>query len=273
MYDPAPWLQGDVFDAVMNYRWYTPTRSFFAGTPPLLGATGYAASLDSVGAGFDPAHLRAMMNLTASHDTPRFSTSIYNRGRYKYRNTPREDPDYRIDRPDADTRRIQESILVQQFTYVGAPHIWNGDEVGMWGADDPDERKPMVWADQRYDDETTHPFGRPRRRDPVAPDTALHRVYRELIALRREHLRLFVHGSLRWLLTDDGRGLAAYERVSGRERALVAFNVSDVPQQVALEAVGTYRAAYPRGGSIDITEGTLEARLPARSAAVWIRQR
>ena len=40
IYDPAPWLQGDVFDAVMNYRWYMPTRSFFAGAPPGLGASG-----------------------------------------------------------------------------------------------------------------------------------------------------------------------------------------------------------------------------------------
>ena len=40
-----------------------------------------------------------------------------------------------------------EQVLVQQFTDLGAPHIWNGDEVGMWGADDPDERKPMVWAE------------------------------------------------------------------------------------------------------------------------------
>ena len=45
------------------------------------------------------------MNLTASHDTPRFGTSIYNPGRYKYRNTPREDSTYRIDRPDERTRR------------------------------------------------------------------------------------------------------------------------------------------------------------------------
>ena len=64
-------------------------------------------------------------------------------------------------------------ILVQQFTGVGAPHVWNGDEVGMWGADDPDERKPLVWADLRYDDETTDPLGRPRHRDRVVPDTAL----------------------------------------------------------------------------------------------------
>ena len=215
MYDPAPWLRGDVFDAVMNYRWYAPTRSFFAGAPPgphRLGATRQASTRWP--SGIEPAHLRAMMNLTASHDTPRFGTSVYNPGRYKYRNTPREDPTYRIDRPDERTRRIQQMILVQQFTYIGAPHIWNGDEVGMWGADDPDERKPMVWADLRYDDETTHPFGRPRRRDRVAPDTALFRVYRELIALRKQHLRLFVDGTLEWLLTDDAHGVLAYERAA-----------------------------------------------------------
>ena len=76
----------------MNYRWYMPTRGFFAGPAPALTPSRYAASLDSLTSGIEPAHLKAMMNLTASHDTPRFGTSIYNRGRYKYRNTPREDP-------------------------------------------------------------------------------------------------------------------------------------------------------------------------------------
>jgi glycosidase len=272
LWDPAPWLQGDVFDAVMNYRWYTPTRSFFAGAPPALTASAYAASLDSLAVGIGPAQRRAMMNLTASHDTPRFSTSVYNPGRYKYRNTPREDPGYRIDRPDERTRRVQLLILVQQFTYVGAPHIWNGDEVGMWGADDPDERKPLVWADLRSDDETTHPFGRPRRHDKVAPDTALFRVYRELIALRRQHLRLFVDGSLSWLRTDDAGGLLAYERVLGDQRAIVAFNVSDAPLEVSIAADGRYRLAFPAGEAVTVSDGTLRAQLPPRAARIWIRE-
>jgi cyclomaltodextrinase / maltogenic alpha-amylase / neopullulanase len=214
--------------------------------------------------------VKAMMNLTASHDTPRFSTSIYNPGRFKYRNTPREDPDYRIDRPDARTRRTQELILVQQFTYIGAPHIWNGDEVGMWGADDPDERKPLVWADLEYEDETTHPFGRPRRRDPVAPDTVLFRVYQDLIGLRKRHLRLFVDGSLRWLRPDDA-GVLAYERVLGDQRAVVAFNVSEQARELAVRAEGRYKEAYP--GRADVTPaGALKARLEPRSAKVWIAE-
>jgi cyclomaltodextrinase len=112
MWDPAPWLQGDVFDAVMNYRWYAPTRSFFAGAPPYLTASQYEAALDSLNRGIGLSERRAMMNLTASHDTPRFGTSIYNPGRYKYHANPREDSTYRINRPDEHTRRILRQILV-----------------------------------------------------------------------------------------------------------------------------------------------------------------
>jgi glycosidase len=272
IWDPAPWLQGDVFDAVMNYRWYMPTRGFFAHTTPRLTASAYAASLDSLNIGLTASHLRVMMNLTASHDTPRFGTSIYNPGRYKYHNSPREDPAYRIDRPDERARRLQQLILVQQFTYIGAPHIWYGDEVGMWGADDPDDRKPMVWADQQYDDEVVHPFGRPRSRDRVVPDTALFRVYRDLAALRKQNLRLMVDGKLQWLVTDDKRGILVYDRVLDDKRAIVAFNVSDAPQAVSVAVEGRYRVAFPAAEATNVAGDKLHATLPAKSARVWIRE-
>jgi len=272
MYDPAPWLQGDVFDGVMDYRWYMPTRSFFAAAPPYLTATGYLAQLDSVAAGVPEDHLKAMMNLTASHDTPRFATSVYNPGRYKYRVNPRENPDYRVDRPDERTRRIQEMILVQQFTWIGAPHVWNGDEVGMWGADDPDSRKPMLWPDLTYEDEVAGPLGRARRRDPVAPDTTLRHVYKDLIALRKAHMGLFVDGSVHAVLADDALRLLAYERVLGERRALVAFNASDRAATMTLPlGDGPYRAAYPGGGVPEVTGDSLRLDLAPLSAQVWIR--
>lgn len=272
MYDPVPWLGGDVFDAVMNYRWYMPARSFLAGAAPALSASQFAAALDSVGRGIGMPFQRAMMNLTASHDTPRFSTSIINPGRYKHRNTPREDSLYNVGAPDARARAAMTLILVQQFTWVGAPHIWNGDEVGMWGGDDPDERKPVVWADLRYEDEVTHPFGRARQRDVVAPDTALLQTYRELISLRQGELRLFVDGTTGWLLTDDATGVVAYERVLGEQRAVVALNASDLPQEVSLKAEGRYRLAWPAGEVAAAEGGMLRAVLPARSGRVWVRE-
>ena len=272
MWDPAPWVGDDVFDAVMHYQWYGPTRSFFAHASPPLTPSAYAASLDALGRGISPAHQRAMMNLTASHDTPRFSTSIYNPGLNKYHATPREDAAYRVGKPDARTREMQRQILVQQFTWIGAPQIWNGDEAGMWGADDPDDRKPVVWSDLRYEDETADPLGRPRRADPVTPDTALLTTYRELIALRKRHLRLFVDGALRWRVTDDGHGLLAYERVLGNAHAIVAFNASDVAHEIAIAADGRYQTVFPPGAPVSAAAGTFRAQLPPRGARVWIRE-
>lgn len=272
MYDPAPWLQGDVFDAVMNYRWFAPTRSFFAQAPPHFTASGLVAALDSVARGIPMEHLKGMMNLTASHDTPRFATSVHNPGRFKYGVTPRDNPDYRLGRPDGRTRRVQELILAQQFTWVGAPHVWNGDEVGMWGADDPDPRKPLLWPDLEYRPEAADPFGRPRRPDPVAPDLELRGVYQDLIALRKAHLALFVDGEARTLLADDAGRVLAYERVLGDERAVVAFNASDEAATVTLQVPdGTYRRAFPAGDAVIVAGAGLVAELPPLSAAVWVR--
>jgi glycosidase len=272
LYDPAPWVGDDVFDAVMHYQWYGPTRSFFAQAPPALTASQYTRALDALGSGIGLGHQRAMMNLTASHDTPRFSTSIYNPGRYKYHNRPTEDAAYRTDRPDARTREIQTQILVQQFTWIGAPHIWNGDEVGMWGADDPDERKPMLWGDLRYDDETADVLGRPRPRNAVVPDTALLGVYRSLIALRKAHARLFSDGARNWLVTDDSSGVLVYDRVLGAERALVAFNISAAPHQVSVTPGGRFRRAFPDGETSTDSAATTALQLPARSAQVWVKE-
>ncbi len=267
MQDPAAWLQGDVFDAVMNYRWYMPTRSFFAEAPPHLAASEYVAHLDSVSRGVPEQFQKAMMNLAASHDTPRISTSIYNPVPYKYGVNPRQNPEYKLERPDARTRSIQHMILVQQFTYPGAPHIWNGDELGMWGADDPDTRKPLVWPDLAYEDETAHPMGLARRRDAVSPDTALLEVYRQLIAMRRQHARLFADGSLDYLSVDNGARVLAYERALGDRRAVVAFNASDAERSLAVDLDG-YENAFP--GTVTAGEGGLT--LAPRTAQVWIRR-
>jgi glycosidase len=98
------------------------------------------------------------------------------------------------------------------------------------------------------------------------------RVYHELIALRKGHLRLFVDGILTWRLTDDAQGLLAYERVLGNQRAIIAFNASDASHEVVLAADGTWRLAWPAGGTVAAVGGKLVAELPARTARVWIRE-
>lgn len=142
----------------------------------------------------------------------------------------------------------------------------------MWGADDPDPRKPMVWDDLQYDDEAADPFGRPRARNRVAPDTAMFRLYQELIALRTGHLALFAEGEMTWLMTDDQRGLLAYRRRLDDQEAMVAFNLSASPQDLELGGPGRYRLAFPSVPDAGSRTGPFRVRLNPKDAMVWIRE-
>ena len=261
MLDPGPWVKGDVFDAVMNYRWYKPTRSFFANAQPsVLTASQYVAHLDSVSRGIKTSTQRAMMNLTASHDSERFSTSILNADRrYKYRMSPRETPDLNVGPADAWTRRLQRLILIHQFTYIGAPHIWNGDEFGMGGADDPDMRKPILWPELSFEDERAHPFGKPRATVPARADMETHAFYKTLIAIRRGHPALRT-GSLQYAQTSDPVNGLAYVRTAGDDRVIVVFNNAASATDMNVKGV-------PDGAYVDAVSGT-PYRISGRSVSL-----
>jgi hypothetical protein len=63
-----------------------------------------------------------------------------------------------------------------------------------------------------------------------------------------------------------------YDRVLGDQRAIVAFNVSDAPQEVSVEVEGSFRAAYPVGDRSTVADGKVGAGLPAKAARIWIRE-
>ena len=95
----------------------------------------------------------------------------------------------RLRRPQAERheRRIQRLVALLQMTYVGPPMIYYGTEAGMWGADDPCDRMPMVWPELTYD-AASRPTrsagrGRPMRSRST---TTLFNFYRAAIALRRD---------------------------------------------------------------------------------------
>ena len=69
-------------------------------------------------------------------------------------------------------------MLIFQMTYIGVPMIYYGDEAGMWGANDPDCRKPMLWADLKYEDEKIQPSQIAKRSDAVRVDAVLYDFYK-----------------------------------------------------------------------------------------------
>jgi glycosidase len=218
----------------MNYRWFRVARGFFAQAEPILTPTGFVSEIERIDTGLETENLQAMMNVAATHDSPRLSTSFYNKTMDKLNAKPSDNPDYKINKPDELTRREQILFLVHQFTFVGAPHIWNGEEVGMWGADDPDCRKPMLWSDISYEDEkANYNPAKPRTVDVVKPDTALLNFYKKLTALRRENPTL-IYGELNFIVADDEKMVLAYSRKYNNDEIVVLFNKSTKNQSVSL---------------------------------------
>ena len=180
-------------------------------------------------------HVPALMNLTSSHDTDRLASMIVNGSlgaNYDRQAVPRHEPRYKVRAPTDAEREVQRLVVALQFAMPGMPTVYYGDEAGMWGADDPDDRKPMVWPDRVYADEVQAPRGR-RSPDPVAFDHGLFDFYRRAVALRRSD-PVLQRGTLRLLAAVDDAETVVFERALNGERRVIAVNRSDESQFVAL---------------------------------------
>jgi glycosidase len=272
--DPAGYM-GDQFDAIMNYRWFRIARGFFGQAEPVLKPTEFVAMHEKLTLGIGMEYQQAMMNVVSSHDSPRLSTSLYNKTMDKYNAKPSDNPEYKINRPDELTLKEQKLLLVHQYTFVGAPHIWNGDEVGMWGADDPDCRKPLIWDDLKYDDEVAnYDPSKQRPIDVVRPDKDLLLYYQTLIKLRKENPVLST-GDLKFLAADDEKMVLAYSRTDSESDIIAVFNRSGKVQTVLIpvsEPDKYTELLKQEGNSFKPVEQGLEIILQPISAIVIKKQ-
>ena len=232
--DPRPYTNGDIFDAVMHYQFYKPARRFFANTNGGYSPTEYKQELEKVYSNYRQSTRLAMMNMSASHDSPRLSTSFYNKEKYKFNAKPPDNKNYKTNKPDGKTWREVKQYLVHQYTFVGSPQIWQGDEFGMWGADDPDNRKPVIWSDYSYENETVNAFGQESYNDTVTINTELVEFYKKLILIRKNNIEL-VYGDVNYIITDDKNEIFAYSRNYKGATSYVIYNSSDSYKHVIIE--------------------------------------
>ena len=231
--NPEPFLRGDVFDAVMNYRWYRAVRHFFNESPHKISALELIDSLNNFRSNIRDRNNYAMMNYTGGFDTPRILTSLFNKNKYKYYCKVHENPDYKIHRPDAETYQTLKLLLIQQYTYIGSPHIYAGDEMGMWGADDPSSRKPLIWTDYSFEDETTHPIGKDRPADKVEFNHELFLLHQKLIRIRKAN-PLLINGEIEFIEIDDSDGLLAYRRFDKKNEMIIVFNHYNTSKKIQI---------------------------------------
>lgn len=173
------WLKGDEFDAVMNYRFRDACIEFFAqrkiSSKEFIRLVGDQLRDYPMQVNF------ALMNLLSSHDTARFFT----------------------------VARLSEARVllaaVFQFTYLGAPSVYYGEETGMEGGKDPDNRRFMVWDKKRW-------------------HTNLFEAYRRLIRIRNEN-PVLRNGDIRFFNIKNST--FGFERFNGEDRLYIFINNSN----------------------------------------------
>ena len=241
------WLQGDQFDAVMNYPFLWPTLSFFGGDslrdyhkPHLtfepMGASDFSTEIERVFDLYDWEITLAQLNLLDSHDMGR---ALWILGE--------------------DRAALKLSVLFQ-MTAPGAPCIYYGDEIGMSAGDDPYCREAFPWDDRH------------------AWDGDLLQHYHRATAMRHEH---------EVLRTGRFDVIHAHDHVIGTKRtfhdrpdtAICLFNADDEPAAIRLDAdslavdARLYDSAWPETGEpLDLKDGPATVTLPPQSARVWARE-
>jgi cyclomaltodextrinase / maltogenic alpha-amylase / neopullulanase len=237
-----PYLQGDEFDGEMNYNFaFASAEFFFNKGAKRINAGDFDQKLKQMRGLYPKGVAYVTQNLFGSHDANRIGSHIVNRGIGNFRDWGEyfnlsqvaNNPKYVVRKPNAEALRLQKLFVIMQMTYVGAPMVYYGDEVGMWGANDPDNRKPMIWPDIRYEDEVINPNGSKRAADQVAVNQTLQNHYQTLMGIRNQYKALRL-GDFRTLVTDNKRDIYGFERRYQGERVRVILNNGDNKQQVTL---------------------------------------
>lgn len=236
--NPAPYTTGDIFDAVMFYQAYRPARYFFAKTDFEIDAQQLKDSLGFQWNRLKESNRYAMMNVSSSHDAPRLLTDFYNPNKYKFRATPHDDPRYKTGKPDIATYKRLRLYLVHLFTSIGAPQIWNGEEMGMWGADDPHCRKPLWWKEFSFENETRNNYQPGLKTfDQVGFDQQQFDWYKKLISIRKANPVLSL-GKIKFLFAEGK--MLVYKRYDAKGEIIVLFNLEAGNRIFDLPVSGTY---------------------------------
>jgi len=269
IWQEAPeWLRGDRYDALMNYPVAFAMKNFFINRDRGWTATRFDDELRSIRSNYRADTNLLLQVLIGSHDTDRVGSQLRNPNRdYDRRVSLRDDPTYDVRRPTWGQRRVQKLIATFQLTYAGAPMIYYGDEAGMWGGDDPDDRQPMVWPDLKYDQETYSSVSRFSESDTVAFARDLFEYYRKVIAIRHRHPALR-EGSFNPILTTSS--VYAYGRAADQDTAIVVLNNDEQECQVGVPVPWVMADDELSGARYARDQGMVMLSLPAKGAAILV---
>ncbi len=204
--DSNAWLQGKEWDTVMNYdAFMEPVTWFLTGMQKhsdeyredMLGnADSFFGAMHHNMARLGGQSLAVAMNELSNHDHSRFLTRT-NRTVGRVASKGSEAASFGI------SKAVMKEAVVIQMTWPGAPTIYYGDEAGVCGWTDPDNRRTYPWG---HEDE-----------ELIAFHKAMINVHKESEALR--------HGSYKQLNAEYN--LICYGRFTSDDVVIVVINNGD----------------------------------------------
>jgi cyclomaltodextrinase / maltogenic alpha-amylase / neopullulanase len=289
--DAAKYLEDCGFSSTMNYHGFSfPCKAMLV--DGRISGQKFAETITSRLSNHAPDIRSALLNLLESHDTDRLASMVvnakYNRPyldaeRADYdrgeRVSPRNFPEYDVSRPNESEQKIVRLATLFQMAFVGAPMLYYGTEAGMEGADDPDDRMPMVWPDLTYEPRTHTPSGKLPEPQPIAFDQEMHDWFRQAIELRSQSDALR-RGNLRIVYADPVRPIIAFVREADKEQMLVVINRStdEIDLELPRNALGQQgnprlKLLLTNDDKIEpearSKQGVISLELPGCSAAIW----
>ncbi len=260
-----------VFDALMNYNFAFAVNKFFIAQKEKIKTSEFIALLKEIDKSYPERNLHLLQNLLTSHDTERLSSMILNPDRKYDADSDERNTSYNPGKPEKEVYDFQKLIAAFQMTYRGAPMIYYGDEIGMWGADDPHCRKPMIWSDLKYDDEVideTSGFKKGRGIYSVEQNSELFEFYKKLIAVRNKSEAL-LYGDVKFIHQSDENNTFAFNRKHESEEYIVLFNIDKKEHSIGFKSQKKELKDALTGEVIKKTKSKFEIQLPAESFRIF----
>lgn len=211
--DPSGWLQGDEWDTVMNYdAFMEPITWFLTGVEKhsdeyrsdLLGnADFFFDSMQHYMSRFNIQSLQVAMNELSNHDHSRFLTRT-NRKTGRIHSMGPEAAEHNVN------KGIMRIAVAMQMTWPGAPTVYYGDEAGLCGWTDPDNRRSYPWGRE---------------------DTELIRLHKELIQIHKSYEALKT-GSILFLCGGDR--YISYGRFNEKDQFVIAVNSATAEKTIEI---------------------------------------
>lgn len=248
-----PYLSGDEFDATMNYNFTFAVYDFFVAEKNAISVTNFDQQLKQLRLGFGEGVALNMQNLVDSHDSNRIGSAIANPdgkrlsdwGPYFNWSQKSNNKSFNARKPTATDIQKQKLIVAFQILYLGSPMIFYGDEAGIWGGNDPDCRKPMIWKDLKYNSETANPDQSKHEPDAVAFNEDLFKWYQKFLGLRNQS-KAIQQGSFEPIIINDTEQVYAFSRKMGKEEVIVIVNRGNKPFEIKDPKLtkGKYKDAF-----------------------------